>query len=75
MKTGISLLVEMRQIGLWSLIHVQDEGLAAEVLVKRVHPVEGVGHVDEKRWVVGLMIFELAGRVRQHVKRSLLVLA
>ena len=72
-ENGLRLFVEMRQIGLWLLINLQDERLAAKVLVKRVHPVEGVGHVDEERRVVGLMIFELAGRMRDHVERSLLL--
>ena len=68
MKTWVGFLVEM-----WSLIHAQDERLAAKVLIKCVHSIEGIGHVDEERRVVGLMIFELAGSMRQNMKRSLFV--
>ena len=47
--------------------------MAAEVLIKSIHSVEGIGHVDEEGRVVGLMVSELAGRVGQHVESSLLV--
>ena len=56
-----------------SFVHVQDEGLAAEILIEGVHSVEGVGHIDEERWVVGFVVLELAGRVGQNVEGSLLV--
>ena len=63
----------MGELQLRSLVHEQDERLALEVLIKRVHSIEGVGHVDEKRGVVGLVIFELPGRVRQDMKGPLFV--
>ena len=73
MKTSVGLLVEMGELRLWSLIHVQDERLATKVLIERIHSIEGIGHVDEKRGIVGLMIFELPERLRQDMKRSLFV--
>ena len=73
MKTSIGLLVEIRELGLWSFIHVQDERLASEVLIKSVHSIEGIGHVNEKRGVVGLVIFELPGCMRQDMKGSLII--
>ena len=73
MKTSVGLLVEMGELRLRSLVHVQDERLASEVLIKRIQSIEGIGHVDEKRGVVGLVIFELPGRMRQDMKRSLFV--
>ena len=73
MKTSVGLFVEMGELRLWALIHVQDERLAAKVLIKCVYYMEGIGHVDEEQWVVGLMILELAGRMRQHMKRSLFI--
>ena len=46
--------MEMREIGLRSFVHVKNERLAAEVLIKGVHPVEGVGLVDEEGRGLGI---------------------
>ena len=73
MKSSLSLLVEMGKFWLRLLVHVKDEWLAAEILIKGVHSVESVGHVDEEGRVVGFVVPELAGRVGQHVEGSMLV--
>ena len=73
MKPSIRLFVEMRELGLRAFVQVEDERLAAKVLVEGVHSVQGIGHVYEKRWVVGLVVTELARRVRKHVEGSLFV--
>ena len=73
MKPSIGLFVEMRELGLRSFVHVEGERLASKVLVESVHSVKGIGHVDEKRWVVSLVVTELARRVRQHVEGTLFV--
>ena len=63
----------MRELGLRAFVHVEDERLASKILVEGVHSVQGVGHVDEKRRVVSLVVAELARRVRQHVEGTLFV--
>ena len=73
LKPSIGLFVEMRELGLRAVVHVEDERLASKVLVEGVHSVQGVGHVDEKRWVVSLVVTELARRVRQYVEGTLFV--
>ena len=73
LKPSICLLVEMRELGLWVFVHVEDERLAAKVLVEGVHSVQGIGHVNEIGWIVSLVVTELARRVRQHVEGTLFV--
>ena len=42
-------------------------------MINCVHSIDGIGHVNEKRGVVGLVIFELPGCMRHDMKGSLFI--
>ena len=56
MHACIRFLVEVGQFWLRSTVLVQNERLASKILVEGVHPIQGVGNVQQKRRIVCLMI-------------------